>query len=483
MTEPGDSGSRLRSLWDPAGIAALIRVALPLMISTGTFSLVLFIDRTLLLNFDGAAMSASMAAGNLFWALICLPVGIASMTGAFVGQYIGAGVPERVGRMLWQAIWMALGGVPFFAALAWAAPWLFQLAGQPESLVHLESIYLRILLLGAVGSVIDTALSGFFSGRGQTQVVMWVSIAASVLNVGLDLWFIFGAGPLPPLGIVGAGIASAICFWLKAFLFAGLIWFHRDQAAYGIRAGFGWEPKLLGRFLFYGFPAGLQFLVEAGGFTVIVLQIGALGDLPLRATTMAINFNMVAYIPLVGLAIATSVLVGRNLKEFGPDAAARVVRNAWVVAMVYSAAWAVVYLVFPDGLLSLYRVGRVEAASLEAVELARGLLWFVALYVLFDATQLMLASSLRGAGDTWFVLLGTLGCSALVIGLGVWAEPQDAEAGLRWWWTMITLWVWMLSIAMALRYFQGRWRSLDMAGTEEVIEGLEGAASRASALS
>lgn len=52
-------------------MAEVLRVALPLMISTGTFSLVLFADRTLLLRFDGTSMSASMAAGNLFWTLVC----------------------------------------------------------------------------------------------------------------------------------------------------------------------------------------------------------------------------------------------------------------------------------------------------------------------------------------------------------------------------------------------------------------------------
>ena len=67
----------------------VLRVALPLMVSAGTFSLVLFADRTLLLWFDGASMSASMAGGNLFWVTACLPVGIVSMTGAIISQCIG----------------------------------------------------------------------------------------------------------------------------------------------------------------------------------------------------------------------------------------------------------------------------------------------------------------------------------------------------------------------------------------------------------
>ena len=79
----------------------LFRVAMPLMISAGTFSLVLFADRTLLLYHDGPSMSASMAGGAIFWVLTCFPVGIVSMTGAIVGQHIGANEEERIGRLMW----------------------------------------------------------------------------------------------------------------------------------------------------------------------------------------------------------------------------------------------------------------------------------------------------------------------------------------------------------------------------------------------
>ncbi|WP_153555598.1 MATE family efflux transporter [Roseimaritima sediminicola] len=450
----------------PAGVAAVLRVALPLMISTGTFSLVLFIDRTLLLWYDGSAMSASMAAGNLFWSLLCLPFGIASMTGAFVAQYVGTGQRQRIGRLLWQAVWFTAGTIPLFVLFAILAPWMFRVTAQPESLIPMESLYLRILLVGAVGSVLETALSGFFSGTEQTQTIMWCSIATAILNVILDVALVFGIGPFPEMGIVGAGIASAISFWFKALLFVLLIWQQADESVYGFVRGRVLDVPLLRRLLYFGLPAGLQFVVEAGGFTLIVLQIGSLGELPLRATTMAINFNMIAFIPLVGLSVAASVLVGRHLTESGPELAQRVVRSALVVALIYSAAWAGLYLFAPDTLLSLYRMADLGDDSQQSLQLARGLLGFVAMYVLFDAIQLILAGALRGAGDTWFVLLGTTVCSAAALTIGhVFEPPSEA---LRWWWWMITAWIWMLAVAMMLRFLQGRWRTIDMIDRREV---------------
>ncbi len=443
-----------------ASIAEVFRVALPLMVSTGTFSLVLFADRTLLLKYDGVSMSASMAAGNLFWALVCLPVGIASMTGAIVSQYVGAGKEDQIGRFLWQSLWLAAITVVPLGLVGWYTPELLLWAGQPEALVAHESTYLRLLLLGGAGVVLETGLSGFFSGTERTGVIMWVSVATGVLNLALDWALIFGIGPIPPLGIVGAGIASTIAFWFKAVCYGGLLLRPRYEERYRVWAGRGVDRALLGKLLYFGIPAGLMYLTEAGGFSAIVLRIGRLGDIPLRATTMAINFNMVAFIPLVGVSIAASVLVGRHLLESGPERAIRAVLAALLIGWIYSGAWAVGYLVAADPLLSLYRFQDSTADSIAAIGIARDLLTFVAVYVVLDATQLITAGALRGAGDTWFVLVAGFAVSAFAVTVGIVWEPTPD--GLRWWWWMVTMWVWLLAVVMVARFIQGRWKKMRM---------------------
>lgn len=443
-----------------AAVMEVLRIALPLMVSTGTFSLVLFADRTFLLWFDGASMSAAMAGGNSFWVLVCLPVGIASMTGAIVSQYIGAHQDEKVGRFLWQSVWLSLLSSPVFVAVAIWADEVFRVTGQPAELVSLESTYLRLLMLGAVGVVLETALSGFFSGTQRTRVIMWVSLASGLLNFLLDGLLIFGLGPVPALGIAGAAIASTISFWFKSACYAWLLLRPVNEARYRIRAGFSFDGPLLRNLLFFGFPTGLMYVTEAGGFTAIVLRIGRLGDVPLRATSMAINFNMVAFIPLVGVSIAASVLVGRHLLEDGPRLATRSTLAALAIGWIYSGLWVIGYLTVPDLLMSLYELGELAGHSREAIGLARGLLVFIALYVVLDATQLILAGALRGAGDTWFVLASGFTVSAISIGVGIGLEPQ--ENGLHWWWWIVTLWVWLLALAMAARFIQGRWKKMRM---------------------
>src|SRR5690606_27643919 len=113
---------------------------------------------------------------------------------------------------------------------------------------------------------------------------------------------------------------------------------------YQIRSGRAWDGKLLYKLLFFGTPAGLQYLTEAAVFTLIVLQIGRLGEIPLRATTMAINFNMLAFIPLVGVSIAASVLVGHHLTSRGVAGAIVATRSALAIALSYSLLWGSLYV-------------------------------------------------------------------------------------------------------------------------------------------
>jgi MATE family multidrug resistance protein len=95
--------------------------------------------------------------------------------------------------------------------------------------------------------------------------------------------------------------------------------------------------------------------------------------------------------------------------------------------------------------------------------IARTLFKFIACYVVFDAIQLILAGALRGAGDTWFVLLAGFTVSVLAVAVGYGFEP--AEQQLLWWWSVLTGWIIMLAIAMSLRFMQGRWKSMRMIET------------------
>ena len=83
---------------------------------------------------------------------------------------------------------------------------------------------------------------------------------------------------------------------------------------------------------------------------------------------------------------------------------------------------------------------------------------------MFDAIQIVLAGALRGAGDTWYVLFGSLATIVSWLTLGLFGERLAADA-LYWWWWMLTGWICSLSIVMMVRFARGKWterRMVDM---------------------
>jgi multidrug resistance protein, MATE family len=449
-------------------VLEIMRVALPMMVSTACTSLALFVDRTFLHFVSDEAMAAGLTGGNLFWVSICLPVGGAAMTGAFIAQYLGAGRQREVGRLVGHMVLLGVLLTPLYPMLIPFVPKLLAIAGHDPTLSAIESTYIRILLFGAGGAVIESALSGFFSGTERTRVIMVANVLSTAINIVLDAILIFGVGGMLEYGVAGAAWATVISIWFKPMFYGYRMMRPVERGLFGLALHGKIDWQLMRHLIFYSFPAGVHYFAESAAFSMILLRIGAAGSEALAATSMAINFNMLAFIPMVGLSVATSVLVGRYLVDQGADMAARVARSAIVLAMIYSGAWAIVYVGFPNALMWVYRTTDASGTSTrQTAEVAAVLLRFVALYCLLDAIQAVLAGALRGAGDTWYVLLSffIVSTSAVLIG---WSMEGAISNQLYWWWVIITAWVWMLAAVMLLRFLSGAWRDKRLVQPPEI---------------
>jgi MATE family multidrug resistance protein len=209
----------------------------------------------------------------------------------------------------------------------------------------------------------------------------------------------------------------------------------------------------------FGGPGGIQWLIETSSFTVFLMLVGGLGPLAMVGTNLAFNVNSVAWVPMMGMGIAVSTLVGQQLGRNRPDLAARATWTALVMAMAYMGAMSACYLLVPDWFLKGHAAGMKpeEFARVEGVIVM--LLRFVAVYCLFDAMNVVFVSAIRGAGDMRFILKTTLVMSSLPL-VAVWIGVHRYGLGLLWCWTVITLWVCVLGLIYLGRFLQGRWQSM-----------------------
>lgn len=448
---------------DGKQLGLLLQIALPLIISTGFFSLQLFIDRTLLFAYSSDSAAAAMSAGTAFWTMICFPTGLIGYVYVFVAQYYGAKREERIGVAVWQAFWLTLCITPFFVIGWWLMPKLFIFSEHPENIISLETSYFRWMILAAPSTVLTAAMAGFFSGLGKTTVVMATDILCTLINVVLSIVLVFGIGPFPEMGIDGAALATVISSWVHIPILGIAMFRPKNISQYGLLS-WGWDRELIWRMIRYGWPAGVQMLSEAGAFFIIMLKVGKLGELPAAATTLALGVNILAFVPMMGLSQALGVLVGQHLTEGKVELAVRTVRTCLLISAIYTTAFAFVYWFFPDQVLAIYSMtAKVEQfAMIEP--LVKPLLVFIAIYCILDGFQIVFVGAIKGAGDTFYVLMGTMLTSAAAIAFGIIGGQIWGES-LNWWWIVITLWVIAMMIAFGIRYWLGYWKKM------RVIEG------------
>jgi MATE family multidrug resistance protein len=436
-----------------------VTLAAPLVVSQSFMTVQVFVDTVLLSKHDPLEMAASFPAVMWFWLLFGLLQVTAGYTSTFIAQYTGAGRPHRVGPAVWQGIHFALLAGLLFLLMVPAAPFLISLGEHSAALQALEVTYLRCLAVAALPMLVLAAVNGFFSGRGQTWTVLGIEAFGTAINVLLALVLIFGHFGFPELGIAGAGWATVAGSWASALLALGLLLRRRYREQFATAAGWRPERELFGRLLRYGGPAGMQVFLDVLVFHLFTQLVGRLGDAAMGATTLAVRLNMIAFLPMLGLGQAVSILVGQRLGGDRPDLAEKSAYTGLRWSFGYMALVAAVYLAVPELLVSLFESDHGPEYFRAVATIVPTLLACVAAYSLADAVNLTFAFALRGAGDTRYVSLMTFTLAWPIMVIPTYVVVQ-AGGSVYWAWLFATAHIFAMAVCFFLRFRSGKWKTM-----------------------
>lgn len=450
-----------REMWSgPGGFREVLKIALPLVVSSGSWSVQHFVDRMFLTWYSPEAIAAAMPAGMLSFTVISIFIGTASYVSTFVAQYFGAERNTRVGPALWQGIYVSLiGGLIVAGTIPFAGP-IFDVFGHPERIRADEIVYFQYLNIGAAPVIAAAALSAFFSGLGRTWIVMWVNVAMTAINIFFDYILIFGHLGMPEMGIKGAAIATVIAEFFNFGAYFAIIVLPFYNAEFHTLKGWKFDKALFARLVRFGAPSGIQFFLDMLGFTAFIMIMGRLGMIPLAATNIAFNINTIAFMPMIGFGIAVSVLVGQYLGREKPDIAQRSVYSGFLMTFGYMSAIALLYVVVPELFIAPFAARSDPEYFAPISELALVLLKFVAVYSVFDTMNIIFASAIKGAGDTRFVMYMIVLVSAFVLVVPSYVAIVMLDYGIMAGWTMASLYVIVLGFVFLFRFLGGKWRTM-----------------------
>ena len=137
----------------PCGGFDVLKLALPIVVSSGSVAAMELIDNMFLARLDPQQMSAAFQSGNLLWALITFPTCVAAFSNTFVSQYEGSKSFRRIGRLVWQGVFFGIFcGVLFVAATPLVGR-LFHTLTQSSEIANYSKTYWFYFSLGACAIV------------------------------------------------------------------------------------------------------------------------------------------------------------------------------------------------------------------------------------------------------------------------------------------------------------------------------------------
>ncbi len=409
----------------------LTKLSWPIIL-TNLGSIVIQTTDVVMIGWLGAEeLAASALAANVRFVLFLFSVGIIAAISPMMAQCLGRRQNEvrDVRRTVRQGLWVALVvGVPA-SIMMWRIDVILGLLRQEMSLIDLAKPYAQAAVFGFLPALMFVTLRNFIAALERPAAAMVVSIIGILFNALADYALIFGAFGMPKLGLLGAGIATALT---ECFLLVGLLTFimiDRRFRRYSILGRF-WRPdwQRFTEIWKLGLPIAITLVMEIGLFASAGFLMGWIGTLELAAHQIALQCAAVTFMVPLGLSQAATIRVGMAVGRNDPSAVFRAGMTAIALGMLFMAAMATIMLTWPERIVALF-LDETGDSHLEVAGFAVTFLMLAALFQVFDAGQVVGIGCLRGLKDTqipmvyaiisyWLVGLSASAGLAFVLGFG-----------------------------------------------------------------
>jgi MATE family multidrug resistance protein len=445
----------------PGGIKDLMLLALPMVVSSACDGVMTFTDRLFLSRVGPEQMNAALGGGVTMQTLTFFIMGLTGYATALVAQYYGAGQKAKASKASFQAILITMAAWPVILLIKPLAVSFFHLANIPELQIVHQTEYFNILAWGSLFSMMRYTLGCYFTGIGKTRIVMIATLVAMLMNVVLDYVLIFGHFGFPVLGIRGAAIAT-VSGSLCALVFLIFPYFNRiNRLEFSVMKSFRYDKALMRKFLYYGMPAGLEMFLNFLSFFLITIIFQSEGDIAATASTIMFNWDLVSFIPLVGIEVAVTSLVGRYMGAEKPDVAYRSAISGVKTGIFYSAVILLLFVFIPELLVNVFHPGVQNQVFDSAVPIAVKMIRIAALYVLADSMMVSFVGALRGAGDTHFVMYASVSANWIFL-LVVYVSCKVFHTSVEISWLLMVLFYLVYCIILASRFLGGKWKKISV---------------------
>jgi putative MATE family efflux protein len=333
---------------------ALFRLAVPIILGNLLQTGYQLTDAFWVGRLGASAVAAVSVSFPVTFLVIALGSGLAIAGATLTAQYTGAGRQDMVNHVAAQTMMMVTFTAIILGTLGYLlTPFLLEMLGVAPDVYENALGFMRVSFIGIIFVFIYAMFQALMRGVGQTRIPLLIVLFTVILNFILDPLFIFGWGPIPPQGVMGAAFATLATQALAAIF--GICIFLRGQ--HGIKLSWrGFRPDLpyIKRAFLLGFPGSVELSTRGFGLMVMSFLVASFGTTTLAAYGVGSNIVQVVMIPAMGLSMAVSTLVGQNIGAGNLQRASRITVIGTIYGFTILTIVGIVAYVFAESFVAFF---------------------------------------------------------------------------------------------------------------------------------
>lgn len=390
---------RERNLTGNSVSRAAFLLALPAMLELVVESLFVIADLFYVSRLGGNAIAISGMISSMILIIYSIPVGLNIAATSVVARRIGEQKLQLAGVTAVQAIYLGIVASCLFSTLAifYNSAILSWLGATPAQ-VQEGNTYAQIRFACLLFMVLRVLMNGVFRGLGDAAMAMRVLVLTFAVNAIAGGILIFGAGPVPAMGLPGAAIGNVLANAI-AVIYQG--WYLRRQRFLWSRERRQWLPDgaLMKKLVKLAVAGTLQYLIPSSSWLLMMRIVAQLGNQTLTGYIIADRIIICATLPAWGIANAAGVLTGQNLGAGLPQ---RAEQSVWKTGLFNMCFLGMVALVLLTGTTAVAGRFTTDLAVLESAVLY---LRCMAIAFFFFGYTMVISRSLNAAGNVYLVTL------------------------------------------------------------------------------
>jgi putative MATE family efflux protein len=411
-----------------------------------------------------AAVAAVSITMPLMFVLVAAGMGFAIAGTTLIAQYTGARDHAMVDHVAAQTLIAITAVAVVLASIGIGLlPWILHAMGVAPAVYSNALSFMRIIFAALPFTFGYAMVQALLRGVGEVTIPLYIVAGTVIMNFILDPVLIFGHAGFPVLGVAGAAIATLVAQIVAAgvgmvILFGGRFGIHLDW--HHFRPDFAF----IKRAFLLGYPASIEQSTRGLGMLVMTFLVTSFGTVAIASYGVGTNVVNVVVIPAMGLAMATTTLVGQNIGAGNIKRAESVARLAALVTFVALTVAGGLCFFLAEPIMTFF-VPKAPGVIAEGARFIRIMSWSFG----FVGLQFALLAVLRASGEMLPAMATTLfsqWCLQLPV---AWLLSRHLSVdGL--WWSLPVANVAAALIAAAL-FQSGRWKTRRLAAPSSIAAG------------